>query len=205
MLALLALLLAAPDPGKALAQRVQGFYAHTKDFSAKFTQRYTYVALGKTDESVGTVEVRKPGLMRWDYAKPEKKTIYIEGKTLWIWQPEDKTAQVKRDFGGDQLSSAFGFLWGKGDLLKEFAPKKVEMPKDLPAGDALELTPLKPVPGVTKLLLVMSAKGEVLASVVTNSQGDVNQIVFSESKIDQGLDASRFHFEPPKDVYVQEF
>jgi outer membrane lipoprotein carrier protein len=205
MLLLLALLVAAPDPGKALAQRVQNFYAHSKDFSANFQQRYTYAALGKTDESAGTVEVKKPGLVRWDYARPEKKTIYVEGKTLWIWQPEDQTAQRKKDFGGDQLSSAFTFLWGKGDLLKEFAPKKVEAPKGLPNGDALELTPLKEAPGVQKLVFVMSAKGEVLASVVTNPQGDVNQIVFSNGRIDQGLDASRFHFEPPKGVYVQDF
>jgi outer membrane lipoprotein carrier protein len=205
MIALLALLLAAPDPGKALAQRVQGFYAQSKDFSAQFTQRYSYAALGKTDVSSGTVEVKKPGLVRWDYEKPEKKTIYVEGKTLWIWQPEDQTAQVKRDFGGDQLSSAFTFLWGKGDLLKEFTPSKVETPKDLPSGDALELVPLKPTPGVEKLLFVVSPKGEVLASVVKNPQGDVNQIVFTGTKIDQGLDAARFHFEPPKGAYVQEF
>jgi len=40
---------------------------------------------------------------------------------------------VKRDFGGDQLSSAFTFLWGKGDLLKEFSPRTVPAPAGLPA------------------------------------------------------------------------
>jgi outer membrane lipoprotein-sorting protein len=46
--------------------------------------------------------------------------------------------------------------------------------------------------------------GQVLASVVTNPQGDVNQIVFSGAKIDQSLPDSLFHFEPPKGAYVQE-
>ncbi|TMA19384.1 MAG: outer membrane lipoprotein carrier protein LolA [Deltaproteobacteria bacterium] len=207
MILLFALLLAKPsaDPGRALAQRVQAFYAHTKDFSARFAQHYTYLAIGRVEDSEGTVQVKKPGFVRWDYDKPDKRTIYVEGKTLWIWRPDDKEVQVKRDFGGDQLSSAFTFLWGKGDLLKEFKPKSLPAQKDLPKGDVLELKPIKPVPGVEKLLFVVGKDGQVLASVVTNAQGDVNQIVFSSAKVDQGLPDSLFHFEPPKGAYVQEF
>jgi outer membrane lipoprotein carrier protein len=207
MALLVALLLAAPakDPGRAIARRVQAFYAQTKDFSATFRQHYTYVAIGRVEDSEGVVQVKKPGLVRWDYAKPDKRTLYIEGKTLWIWRPEDQEAQVKRDFGGDQLSSAFTFLWGKGSLLKEFSPKAVPTPQGLPPGDALELTPLKPAPGVQKLLFVVGKDGQVLASVVTNPQGDVNQITFGDAKVDQGLPDSLFHFAPPKGAYVQEF
>jgi outer membrane lipoprotein carrier protein len=207
MALLLALLFAAPaaDPGRALAQRVQRFYANTRDFSARFHQHYTYVAMGRVEDSEGTVQVKKPGSVRWDYAKPDKRTLYVQGKTLWIWRPEDQEAQVKRDFGGDQLSSAFTFLWGRGNLLKEFSPHLVPTPKGLPAGDALELTPLKPVAGVAKLLFVVGKDGQVLASVVHNPQGDINQIVFTDPKVDQGLPDSLFHFEPPKGAYVQEF
>jgi outer membrane lipoprotein carrier protein len=201
-----ALLVAVPakDEGRAIARRVQAFYAQTKDFSAAFRQRYTYVAIGRVEESEGTVQVKKPGMVRWDYAKPDRRTLYVEGRTLWIWRPEDQEAQVKRDFGGEQLSSAFTFLWGKGNLLKEFSPRAVATPEGLPRGDALELTPIKPMPGVQKLLFVVGKDGQVLASVVTNAQGDVNQIVFSTAKTDQGLSESLFHFVPPKGAYVQE-
>ena len=64
---------------------------------------------------------------------------------------------------------------------------------------------MKPVPGVQKLLFVVGKDGQVLASVVTNAQGDVNQMIFSETRVDQGLPDSLFHFEPPKGAYVQEF
>src|SRR5258708_31858430 len=204
MLLTLALLLAAPDPGRALAHRVQAFYAHTKDFSAKFAQHYTYLAMGRVEDSQGTVQVKKPGSVRWDYEKPDRRTMFVQGKTLWIWRPDDQEAQVKRDFGGDQLSSAFTFLWGKGDLLKEFTPAKGPVPEGLPAGEGLELTPLKPVSGVQKLLFVVGKDGQVLASVVTNPQGDVNQIVFDDAKVNQGLADSLFQFSPPKGAYVQE-
>src|SRR3954467_11910390 len=153
MALLLSLLLAAPakDSATAIARRVQAYYAQTKDFSAIFRQRYTYVSIGRVEDSEGTVQVKKPGFVRWDYVRPDKRTLYVQGKTLWIWRPEDQEAQVKRDFGGDQLSSAFTFLWGRGNLLKEFSPHLVPVPAGLPAGDALELTPVKPVAGVAKL------------------------------------------------------
>jgi len=201
-----ALLLAVPakDPGRAIARRVQAFYAQTKDFSAGFRQHYTYVAIGRVEESEGVVQVKKPGRVRWDYAKPDRRTLYIEDRTLWIWRPDDQEAQVKRDFGGEQLSSAFTFLWGKGNLLKDFSPRAVPAPKGLPKGDALELTPIKAMPGIEKLLFVVARDGQVLASVVTNPQGDINQIVFTGAKIDQGLSDSLFHFAPPKGAYVQE-
>lgn len=215
MLALLLTLIAAPLPpaqgsgkgeveGAALARRVHAFYAHTRDFSSTFAQHYSYAALDKIEDSTGTVRIKKPGLVRWDYARPEARSLYLQGRTLWIWKPEDKEAVVNRNFGGEQLSSAFTFLWGKGDLLREFVPRAVERPKTLPDGDALELKPKKPVPGVVKLLFVVAKSGQVLASVVTNPQGDVNQIVFTGAQIDQGLDDSLFHFEPPKGAYVQE-
>jgi len=201
-----ALLLAVPakDPGRAIARRVQAFYAQTKDFSAGFRQHYTYVAIGRVEESEGVVQVKKPGKVRWDYAKPDRRTLYIEDRTLWIWRPDDQEAQVKRDFGGEQLSSAFTFLWGKGNLLKDFSPRAVPAPEGLPKGDALELTPIKAIPGIEKLLFVVAKDGQVLASVVTNPQGDINQIVFTGAKIDQGLSDSLFHFAPPKGAYVQE-
>ena len=212
MLLLFAILLAAPahqkpaaDAARALSSRVQSFYAHTRDFSAKFNQHYSYLAMGRVEDSEGSVQVKKPGSVRWDYQKPDQRTLYVQGRTLWIWRPDDKEAQVKRDFGGDQLSSAFTFLWGKGDLLKEFSPRIVARPAGLPKGDALELLPVKPVAGVQKLLFVVGKDGQVLASVVTNPQGDVNQIVFSEARVDQGLPDSLFHFEPPKGAFVQEF
>lgn len=205
MLPLLLTLLCAPaTDGAALAKRIQAFYAHTRDFTASFAQHYSYAAMGKVEDSTGTVRIKKPGLVRWDYASPEVRSLYLSGQTLWIWKPEDKEAVVNRKFGGEQLSSAFTFLWGKGELVKEFEPHAVVRPKDLPEGDALELKPRKPVPGVLKLLFVVGKTGQVLASVVTNPQGDVNQIVFSDAKVDQGLDEALFHFEAPKGAYVQE-
>jgi outer membrane lipoprotein carrier protein len=192
---------AAKDPATAVAMRVQRHYERIQDFSARFAQTSTYPTFGNVKNATGKVFLKKPVLLRWQY--DDGRLIVIDGKELWNWNPEDKEAQVKRGFGVDQVPSEFAFLFGKGKLLDRFTVRSVPHPEGLPAGDSIELVPRKPSADVQKLLFVVDKRGQVLASVLTNGQGDVNQLVFSEAKVNAGLPDSLFRFEPPKDAHVQ--
>src|SRR5712671_1412340 len=191
----------AQDPAAGVARRVQRHYERIKDFSASFAQTSTYPTFGNVKNATGKVFLKKPVLLRWQY--DDGRLIVIDGKELWSWNPEDKEAQVKRGFGADQVPSEFAFLFGKGKLLDRFTVRSAPHPEGLPAGDTIELVPRKPSADVQKLLFVVDKRGQVLASVLTNGQGDVNQLVFSEVKVNAGLPDSLFHFEPPKDAHVQ--
>ena len=190
--------------GRRLAERVQKYYGRSKDFSAAFAQRYSYLALGRVDEKTGTVQVKKPGLVRWEYQTPEKKLLVLDGLAFWQWAPEDNQVVVKRNVQATELSSAFTFLWGKGDLLAEFSPKAIALPEGMPKGEALELLPKKPGGSVQKLVFSVDAKGQVVASQVTDAQGNENRLVFSDAKVDQKLQDALFKFEVPKGASVQE-
>jgi outer membrane lipoprotein carrier protein len=193
---------AAKPSAAAVAQRVQRFYERIKDFSATFAQTSTYPTFGNVTKASGRVFLKKPDLLRWEY--DDGRLIVIDGKRLWNWNPEDKEAQVKRGFGPDEVPAEFAFLFGRGKLLDRFSVRAVPRPPELPDGEAIELTPKKPSPDVQKLLFTVDARGEVLATVLTNGQGDVNQLVFRDTKVNSSLPASLFHFEPPKDAHVQE-
>ena len=192
---------AARDPATAIAQRVQRHYERIQDFSARFAQTSTYPTFGNVKNATGKVFLKKPVLLRWQY--DDGRLIVIDGKELWNWNPEDNEAQVKRGFGVDQVPSEFAFLFGKGKLLDRFTVRSVARPGDLPPGEAIELVPRKPSADVQRLLFVVDKRGQVLASVLTNGQGDVNQLVFSEAKVSSGLPDSLFRFDPPKDAHVQ--
>src|SRR5437660_5653360 len=175
------LLLAAPSfkgppvksPAAALALKVQRFYEHARDFSAKFAQTSTYPTFGNVKQASGKLFLKKPDLLRWEY--DDGRLIVLDGKSLWNWNPEDKEVQVKRGFGPDQVPAEFAFLFGKGKLLDRFSVRAVARPGELPPGEAIELVPRKPSADVQKLLLVGGTRGQVLASALTNGQGDVNQ------------------------------
>jgi len=195
--------LAAParDPVAAIARRVERHYQRIKDFSARFAQTSTYPTFGNVKNATGKVFLKKPVLLRWQY--DDGRLIVIDGKELWTWNPEDKEAQVKRGFGPDQVPPEFAFLFGKGRLLDRFAVRSVPRPEGLPEGDAIELLPRQPSADVQKLVFVVDKAGQVLASVLTNGQGDVNQLIFSDVKVSSGLPDSLFRFDPPKDAHVQ--
>src|SRR5512135_981805 len=98
--ALLAIAVAAPPPpdAHALAREVQGFYERTHDLEAGFVQTYTYAAFGRTQTSRGTLRVKKPGKLRWDYTDPAPKTIVVDGTHLVQYEPDANQAYVDDRF-----------------------------------------------------------------------------------------------------------
>ncbi len=188
----------------ALAEKVQRFYEKTNDFTADFEQSFKNTMLGRTQKSSGTVQVKKPGLMRWDYAKPHPKQFVLDGKDLWLYEPDDKSVMVKRGFSSDSLSAAVTFLFGKGRLVDEFDVARVERPEYGPV--VLSLVPKKSQPGFAKLFFAVDdATGQVKTSIVIDAQGNENRITFANMKTNSGLDAARFQFAPPKGAAVQEW
>jgi outer membrane lipoprotein carrier protein len=189
--------------GLALATKVQHFYEKTKDFKADFEQSYRYAAMERTQKSSGTVEVKKPGFMRWDYVKPNPKLFVLDGKALYTYDPDDNSVMVKKDFSSDALPMAVTFLWGKGKLSDEFDLSKVERPDYGPV--VLQLMPRKPQPGVTRLFFVVDSEtGTVTTSVIFDSEGNENRIAFSNVKVNTGIADGRFSFQIPKGADVKE-
>ncbi|MBS2021712.1 MAG: outer membrane lipoprotein carrier protein LolA, partial [Deltaproteobacteria bacterium] len=88
--------------GEALAKKIQALYKKVQDFSASFSQTYTYTAFDRTDVRKGTVEVKRPGLVRWEYSEPEKKLLLLDGKDFWQYVPEDNAVSVKRGLKGNE-------------------------------------------------------------------------------------------------------
>jgi outer membrane lipoprotein carrier protein len=204
---LLAVALAAPaqdhaDEGHAVAARVQRFYQRAADFVARFDQTSTYPTFGNVKKASGKLYLQKPDLLRWEY--DDGRLIVIDGKALWTWNAEDNEATVKRGFGAQEVPPEFAFLFGKGTLLDRFTVRAIPHPDGLPDGSAIDLSPKKPSGDVQKLVLVAAPDGQVRASIVTNSQGDTNQLVFSDVRTNVKLQNMLFRFEPPKGAHVTE-
>ena len=200
--ALALLLAAAPGPAappaadaRAVARRVQDFYERTQDLEARFTQVYTYGGFGgRKQTSKGVLRVKKPGMMRWDYAKPAPKTIAVKGSRLVQYEPEENQAYVDERFDASAMSAAVTFLLGKGDLAKEF-----DLGVD--GTGALVLRPKEADPRVESIALTVGKDGDVTATRVVDGSGNVNEIRFSDVKRNPGLPDAAFEVKLPKDVH----
>ena len=199
MIALVAALLvaagspAAPAPAADLARKVQAYYEATRDLEAKFQQTYIYAGFGRRQVSSGTLRVKKPGMMRWDYEKPTPKTIAVKGARLVQFEPEEKQAYVDEKFDASAMSAAVTFLLGKGDLAREF---------DLSTGEGgtLVLRPKEPDPRVESIALTVGQSGEVTATRVTDGAGNENEVKLTAVRRNPGLPESAFEVKLPKDV-----
>jgi outer membrane lipoprotein carrier protein len=190
----------APAAAELLA-KVQGFYDRTQDLTADVQQKYSFHAMKRTLTSAGTMQLKKPGLLRWDVKKPYAKLFLIDGQALYAYDSDDNEVTVKKDFSADSLSAAVTFLWGKGQLARDFDAKVVERPEY--GATVLELVPKKLAAGFSKLYFdVDAATGLVRTSVVIDAEGNENRLAFANVKTNAGLDAARFRFEVPKGANV---
>ena len=196
---------------KTLVDRMQAFYETTSDFSADFRQDYFYKISKRTQTSTGTVLFRKPGLMRWDYAKPSAKTFVLAGVKVYMHDPEAKLLTVA-SIGTSKLSASVTFLFGQGKLADEFAITQKDCAKC--TGTLLQLEPLVPDARFTRIFLEVDPKSaQVLKSTVVDPDGSENAISFLNLKTNTGpawdggtgsVDP-RFKLSPPPDTQVQDF
>src|SRR5205085_8047000 len=107
-------------PAIETARALQDRYDRVRDFTASFTHTYQGGVLKKTLSEGGTVEVKKPGRMRWEYSLPEKKLFVSDGRKIYSYVPADKQVIVSSVPADDQATTGVLFLAGKGNVTRDF-------------------------------------------------------------------------------------
>jgi outer membrane lipoprotein carrier protein len=183
--------------------RMQKRYEQAVDFKAKFSQSLTNPTFGRNNVSTGELLVKKPGRMRWNYEKPEKKMYLSTGQVLWMYEPDEKQA-VKQDLKGSQLPAAVSFLMGKGKLTDEF---EISFAKDIPFGTPteyrLQLRPRQPQSMYKSIYFVVDPESFLVKqSVLIDAQGLVNAITFFDTVVNSKIPDATFKWSPPAGVRV---
>jgi outer membrane lipoprotein carrier protein len=69
----------------------------------------------------GTLWLKKPGKMRWEYRSPEEKLFIGDGHNGWLYLPAEKQVRKSSMKKMEDLRSPLAFLLGKTKLEKELA------------------------------------------------------------------------------------
>jgi outer membrane lipoprotein carrier protein len=192
-------LFAAPTPAagpnaKAMLEKIQKYYDATKDLHAKFEQTLESGMGGKAKKASGDVWLKKPGKMRWDYAKPEKKLMVADGTTLWVYEEEDQQA-IKQDMRSSTLPTQVSFLVGEGKLTNDF---DATMEKSEADAVTLKLVPKVGTTAYRYLNFVVDPKsGMVKQTIIFDQQGGKNTLTFTDVEQNKGVVDGKFTFSPP--------
>ncbi|MEY4579547.1 MAG: hypothetical protein RL701_4250 [Pseudomonadota bacterium] len=188
---------------------VQTFYDQTRDIAADFAQTYVNKLYDRTDRSRGHVVFKKPGKMRWDYAKPNGKVIVANGGKFLMFEPgdepSDKGQVFEQTFAQSDLTQAMSFLLGTGKLADDFDAKLLDAAHEgFVTGQVLELRPKKASPHFDRLLFFVentaSVRGLVRRLVIVDAAGNRNRFDFSAFKFNAGTPESTFEWRPPADA-----
>lgn len=193
----------AADSDLSLEQiidRLENRYAGAS-FSAKFIQESTVKAMEISDYASGTVYIRHPGMMRWEYEKPERQIIITDGFKLWIYRPDDNQVMIGsapeffRDGKGASFLSDIRLIRQKFDISLLTAENGLFY--------ELKLTPLEKTLDVTEIRVSVSKNTFNIVRVITrNLYGDENRIELLDLRFKLGLNDSLFSFEIPQGADV---
>jgi outer membrane lipoprotein carrier protein len=186
-----------------LARRIQAHYDSVRDFSADFEQRYTGGALKKQSVERGTVQVKKPGRMRWEYVQPERKLFVADGRRFYAYVPADKQVIVSDIAQDDTAATPVLFLAGKGNLTRDFTVSATTV-AGAPAGTAaLRLVPKRREQEYDWLALVVDQGSLAFRMLVAgDSQGGTSSFTFSGLRENVGLADKPFTFTIPRGTDV---
>ena len=205
---------------KSVVAALEKGYHSLEDLQASFTQRSTIAGIDRTQKGAGDFFLRKvtggAAMFRFTYAKPQKQEIICNGKTVWLYIPDNKQVmemETETLFAGGN-GIAISYLTGLGEVSRDFTITFAQERRDKKGNYLLELTPRKPSAVLAKLLLTISGGAvekfeqtgmaaepfPVVASTVLDAGGNRTAMDFSNVKSNKGISPSRFTFKVPAGV-----
>lgn len=188
-------------PAHELAAALQKKYDSIRDFSADFTQLYEGGVLRKQAVERGTVVIKKPGRMRWNYKTPEEKVFVSDGRQIVLYVPSDKQAIVSPVPSDDQATSAVLFLMGKGNLTRDFTVSHGQ--GAAPDTYVLRLDPKNRQAEYDWLQLTVDRKSlQIRTLTAGEQQGGRSTFQFANFKENPGVSDKTFAFTIPRGTDV---
>jgi len=184
--------LALPAGAEEGIDRVERYLDGLTTLSAHFSQTLLDPD-GKTVQSgEGTLQIKRPGRFRWDYAPPHEQVVVADGERLWLYDPELEQVTVKAldtTLGGTPAM----LLSGGGKVGDGYAPVRDY------ESDGLSWVELKPrASGGDFQAVRLAFKDEELRRMeLTDTLDQVTQIELSDVERNTAIADERFTFTPP--------
>ena len=192
-----------------LARAVDDHYNHLRSLQADFTEIYR----GEGTERVeaGTLWLKKPRKMRWEYRSPKEKLFISDGQAVWFYLPAERQLRKTTLKKLDDLRSPLAFLLGKTKLENELRglSKVVDQSPLSPENTLLRGVPQGVVSQSTvgqanEVQLEITPSDQIVRIVLMGADGATTEFRFASWKENLELSDTRFQFTPPPGVETVE-
>lgn len=188
----------------SLADAVDRHYNHLRSLQCEFTE--TYTGLGMDRSESGTLWLKKPGKMRWQYRSPNDKLFVSDGKDAWFYVPGEQQVRKTEVKKLDDLRSPLAFLLGKTKLEKELLG--LSLAPDVsplnPGDTVLRGAPRNLADRVNQVLLEVTPQNAISRIVIDSTDGSTTAYRLTDQKEDVPVADSLFRFKVPPGAEVVE-
>jgi outer membrane lipoprotein carrier protein len=187
---------------REVAARIDARYNAMKSLRADFTEIYSGSGVRRSES--GTLWIKKPGKMRWEYASPEKKIFVTDGATAWFYVPGERQARRTSLKKLDDLRSPLRYLLGRSKLEKEL--RGLSLAPDVhpeTAGDVvLRGIPVGMEERISQVLLESDGQGFLRRIVMEEPDGSRTEFQLENQRENIATSDAAFSFQPPAGVEV---
>ena len=187
---------------RQIADAVDRHYNDLQSLQTQFTESYR--GAGMQRQESGTLWLKKPGKMRWEYASPREKLFISDGKVAWFYVPGESRVQKAPVSKIDDLRSPLRFLLGKTKLDKEL--NGLSIAPDVPASSAgnvvLRGVPREMQDRISQVLLEITPDHRIARMSIDEVDGSVTEFQFRDQRENVNVNEQRFRFSPPPGVEV---
>lgn len=184
-----------------ILKRVQAVYRDVNDFTADFVQQ-SYLQGFDEKNFKGKLYLKKPGLVRWDYTRPVKQNIVINGDTITLYFYEQKQAIIQKVSDHPDAEPAMGLLSNIEKWEDSFIIKSGE-----PSADffRLKLTP-KTMKMVNEVIVEIDKETFYIKKLIlSEDSGNKISFSFSGTKLNSGIKKGLFDFKIPGGTEVLKY
>jgi len=198
----LATVVSAATDVHAIADAVDRHYNHLRTLQCEFTEIYTGAGMERTES--GTLWLKKPGKMRWEYRSPREKLFVSDGKDAWFYVPGEHQVRRTPVRQLDDLRSPLAFLLGKTRLERELTGLSLAQDvKPLAPGNViLRGVPKTMADRVSQVLLEITPGSWISRISIQEVDGSATEYRFGDPKEDVSIADQRFQFTVPDGVEI---
>jgi outer membrane lipoprotein carrier protein len=186
-----------PATPKELAAVVDRHYNTLKSLRVGFVQRYE--GMGMQRQESGSLLLKKPGRMRWNYGQPAGKLFVLDGHYAYFYTPGQTQATRIPAKELDDLRSPLRFLLGHTQLEKELNDLKLAPDS---GGYRLSGIPKGMEKRISLLTLQVTTDGVIHSMKMEEVNGSVTEFSFSGEQDNISVRDQDFVFSPAPGVKV---
>lgn len=182
------------------SNELSALLGHFSSIQANFTQQIMDGQGNIVQKSSGKMQLKRPGLFRWETKEPTAQLIIANDNDLWVYDPdlEQATVQDLQQVGGN--APAFLLSGSMKTILEKF---EVSLESSKDQDKWFRLTPKQnKKQDLFQWIDLHFNNGELAGMRFQDSLNQLTELKFSDIKLNKKIPEGRFVFNPPEGVDV---